>query len=562
MTGIETKGAQYLDTLEVERERGITIKAQSCSILYDNPKDGLTYLLNLIDTPGHTDFQYEVARSLSACQGAILLVDAIQELLGAIGVSNAKPSAAAAAAAATAILAIGVQAQTVANFYLAFMQQGLEVIGALNKIDVEHVDLSSSRSQLASLMDVDESAILGVSAKTGKNVDHLLTAIIERIPPPRPDATSAPPSGRPPLRALLLDMWFDRNRGAILLVYLTSGRLKKGESLELKHAERKMTASDIGVMHPNLTPTEFLHRGTGVFPVTTGDSERLDPAINRLSLSDSSLEYKKAPAFRCGFLGLLHMDVVKQRLKAEHDVDVILTTPTVPYTFTPLNQRSDGATKEIVVDSVDEWPKNPLGTWKEPTVEGTFVSPVAYASDITQLCYSRRGTQLSYELIDPTRAMFKFELPLSEIIVDFADKILQLSHGYPSFVYEHRGARETDLRKVEIKINGDPAEALSFICRHDAVREVAGKMLRRLKEHISPHAFEINLQGCVGGKVLVSEKIGKQKKNAIAKDHSVAGDPTRKMKLIKEAKEREKKLKQVGKIKVPPEAFMQVVRLD
>ncbi|KAF4730673.1 Translation factor guf1 mitochondrial, partial [Perkinsus olseni] len=218
MTGIETKGAQYLDTLEVERERGITIKAQSCSILYDNPKDGLTYLLNLIDTPGHTDFQYEVARSLSACQGAILLVDAIQ----------------------------GVQAQTVANFYLAFMQQGLEVIGALNKIDVEHVDLSSSRSQLASLMDVDESAILGVSAKTGKNVDQLLTAIIERIPPPKPDATSTPPSGRPPLRALLLDMWFDRNRGAILLVYLTSGRLKKGESLELKHAERKMTASDIG----------------------------------------------------------------------------------------------------------------------------------------------------------------------------------------------------------------------------------------------------------------------------------------------------------------------------
>ncbi|KAF4725458.1 Translation factor guf1 mitochondrial, partial [Perkinsus olseni] len=429
-------------------------------------------------------------------------------------------------------------------------------------------------------------------------------AIIERIPPPKPDATSTPPSGRPPLRALLLDMWFDRNIGAILLVYLTSGRLKKGESLELKHAERKMTASDIGVMHPNLTPTEFLHRGqlgyiscnrnqdirglrvgdtisrigeaVEVFPgfeparsmVYAGDSERLDPAINRLSLSDSSLEYKKVisqalgTGFRCGFLGLLHMDVIKQRLKAEHDVDVILTTPTVPYTFTPLNQRSDGGTKGIVVDSVDEWPKNPLGTWKEPTVEGTFVSPVAYASDITQLCYSRRGTQLSYELIDPTRAMFKFELPLSEIIVDFADKILQLSHGYASFVYEHRGARETDLRKVEIKINGDPAEALSFICRHDAAREVAGKMLRRLKEHISPHAFEINLQGCVGGKVLVSEKIGKQKKNAIAKDHSVAGDPTRKMKLIKEAKEREKKLKQVGKIKVPPEAFMQVVRLD
>lgn len=193
---------------------------------------------------------------------------------------------------------------------------------------------------------------------------------------------------------------------------------------------------------------------------------------------------------------------------------------------------------------------------------GTFVSPVAYASDITQLCYSRRGVQLSYELIDPTRAMFKFELPLSEIIVDFADKILQLSHGYASFVYEHRGTRDTDLRKVEIKINGDPAEALSFICRHDAIREVAGKMLRKLKEHISPHAFEINLQGCVGGKVLVSEKIGKQKKSAIAKDHSVAGDPTRKMKLIKEAKEREKKLKQIGRIKVPPEAFMQIVRLD
>ncbi|KAF4656188.1 Translation factor guf1 mitochondrial [Perkinsus chesapeaki] len=576
MTGIETKGAQYLDTLEVERERGITIKAQSCSILYEHPADGLTYLLNLIDTPGHTDFQYEVARSLSACQGTILLVDAIQ----------------------------GVQAQTVANFYLAFMQQNLEVIGALNKIDVEHVDLSSSRSQLASLMDVDESEILQVSAKTGKNVDHLLQTIVERIPPPPADQ-SQKTEKQPALRALLLDMWFDRNRGAVLLVYLTSGRLKKGDVLELKHAQRKMTASDIGVMHPNLTPTDFLHRGqlgyitcnrnqdvrglrvgdtisrigetvesfpgfkparsmvyAGVFPVTTDDSEKLEPAVQRLSLSDSSLEYRKVVSqalgtgFRCGFLGLLHMDVIKQRLKAEHDVDIILTTPTV-------------------VESVDDFPKNPLGTWEEPTVEGevllvrlcvgnfgTFVSPVSYASDIIQLCYNRRGFQISYELIDPTRAMFKFDLPLSEIIVDFADKILQLSHGYASFVYEHRGARETDLRKVDIKINGDPAEALSFICRQDSVREVAGKMLKRLKEHISPHAFEINLQGCVGGKVLVAEKIGKQKKNAIAKDHSVAGDPTRKMKLIKEAKEREKKLKQVGKIKIPPEAFMQVVRLD
>ncbi|EER10918.1 hypothetical protein Pmar_PMAR021398 [Perkinsus marinus ATCC 50983] len=449
MTGIETRGAQYLDTLEVERERGITIKAQSCSILYDNPKDGLTYLLNLIDTPGHTDFQYEVARSLSACQGAILLVDALQ----------------------------GVQAQTVANFYLAFMQQGLEVIGALNKIDIEHVDLSSSRAQLASLMDTDESAILGVSAKTGKNVDKLLEAIIDRIPPPQPDASPCAQQAKAPLRALLLDMWFDRNRGAVLLVYLTNGSLKKGEMLELKHAGRKMTASDVGVMHPNLTPLDSLHRG--------------------------QLGY-----ITCN----RNQDIRGLRV---------------------------GDTISRVGDTVDVFPG---------------FQPAR--------SMVRRGVQLSYELIDPTRAMFKFELPLSEIIVDFADKILQLSHGYASFVYEHRGTRDTDLRKVEIKINGDPAEALSFICRHDAIREVAGKMLRKLKEHISPHAFEINLQGCVGGKVLVSEKIGKQKKSAIAKDHSVAGDPTRKMKLIKEAKEREKKLKQIGRIKVPPEAFMQIVRLD
>jgi translation factor GUF1, mitochondrial len=559
-----TKHEQFLDKLQVERERGITVKAQTASMFYTYKE--VSYLLNLIDTPGHVDFSYEVSRSLHACQGALLVVDAAQ----------------------------GVAAQTMANFYLAF-EQDLTILPIINKIDMAAANVERVSKQLTSLFDFKESAILLASAKTGIGIQAILNAIVTQIPAPQAKDTS-------PLKALLFDSWFDEYRGVICLVALKDGSIKNGDSITLAQQGTSYDVLDVGIMYPNEYSTGALYAGqvgylitgmksvqearvgdtifhtkkpvkpyegfkpaqpvvfAGIFPVINTEFELLRDAIEKLTLNDASvtIEKKSSPAlglgFRCGFLGLLHMDVFKQRLEQEYNLAVIITAPSVLYKIQL--KHND---KLIEIENPSEFP-NPgtIETIYEPIITATIIVPKQYLGILISLCEEMRGTQQDLSYIDEDRILLKYTLPLAEVATDFYDKLKSYSSGYASFDYEEAGYQKADLVKMDILLNGKPIDALSCITHKDKAYYLGRSLTERLKNAIPRQLFEVVIQAALGAKIIARERLAPLRKDVIAKCYG--GDITRKKKLLEKQKSGKKKMKQVGNIEVPQEAFLAILK--
>lgn len=570
---------QFLDGLEVERRRGITIKAQTCSMVVRSQRDGKNYLMNLIDTPGHADFCYEVSRSLHACQGAVLLVDVSQ----------------------------GIQAQTVSTFQQAF-HADLEVLCALNKCDLPHIDAHQKgevKAAISELCGAPIDQVLEVSGKSGMGVAGLLEAIIERIPAPTGEPTS-------PFKALLFDMFYDIHKGVVLLAAVRNGEIKKGSKVFCSFSKRTHTVIECGILYPKLFQLERLGSGqvgfivlgvkdirsfrvgetiwadgaqkqpgsedfpgfrpsrpmvyAGIFPEELGDGERLEVAMQRLLLTDASVESKRdvsavlGSGFRCGFLGLLHLEVFKERLLSEYNVAVMATSPTVPYRVTYSN-----GTVEVLETAAD-FPTPPAAQPKsveEPLVQATIVVPRTLVPAVQQLCYEKRGVQGAIEPLDNlgNKVLMTWTMPMAEVIVDFHSRLLSATHGYATFDYEPGDYQVVDLVKIVVVLNSEEVEALSFLALRDSATEVAGKYLAKLAQMIPPAQFEIGLQAKVGGKVVAKSKVKMIWRSNINADHSIAGDPNRKMMIANRQKEGKKKLREISNVRIPPEAFIAMVKL-
>ncbi len=558
------KREQFLDKLQVERERGITVKAQTASMFYEF--GGKNYLLNLIDTPGHVDFSYEVSRSLYACQGALLLVDATQ----------------------------GVEAQTMANFYLAF-DQDLTIIPVINKIDLPTANVERVSQQMMKLFDFNKEDIILTSAKTGVGINDLLNAVIEHIPNP-------PGASEQSLKALLFDSWFDEYRGVICLIALHDGSIKKGDMITLAQRGISYEVLEIGLMYPDETPTDALHAGqvgylitgmktikearigdtiyhakkpvtpfdgfkpakpmvfAGIYPVENVEFELLRDAIEKLTLNDASVtvEKKSSPAlglgFRCGFLGLLHMDVFKQRLEQEYGLSVIITAPSVLYKVTI---KHTGNT--ITIESPADFPEPPaIEEILEPIINATILVPQQYLGNIIKLCEEKRGVQKDLSYLDEERVILKYTLPLNEVATDFYDQLKSLSSGYASFDYEEAGYQPADLVKMDILLNKNSIDALSCIVHKDKAYYLGRDLVERLKKVIPRQLFEVAIQAAIGSKVLARASVAPLRKDVIAKCYG--GDITRKRKLLEKQKAGKKRMKQVGNIEIPQEAFLTILK--
>lgn len=558
------KHEQFLDKLQVEKERGITVKAQTASMFYTYK--GETYLLNLIDTPGHVDFNYEVSRSLYACQGALLLTDAVQ----------------------------GVEAQTMANFYLAF-EQDLMIIPIINKIDMANANPDRIGDQLHKLFDFDKSQILLASGKAGIGINEILQAVIERIPHPKSTVAA-------PLKALLFDSWFDEYRGVVCLIALQDGIIKKGDAITLAQTDQSYEVLDVGLMYPDEQPTDVLYAGqvgyliagmktvkearvgdtiyhckkpvqpfpgfkpakpmvfAGIFPIDNVDFELLRDAIGKLTLNDASVtvEKKSSPAlglgFRCGFLGLLHMDVFRQRLEQEYNLSVIATAPSVLYKV-----KMSHSQEIINIESPSDFPEaHQIDEVLEPIIKGTIIVPKEYLGNMITLCQEKRGEQIDMTYIDEHRIILKYKLPLNEVATDFYDQLKSLSSGYASFDYEEAGFQSSDLVKMDILINKKPIDALSCIVHTDKAYYVGKGLVERLKEAIPRQLFEIAIQAAIGAKIIARESVSALRKDVTAKCYG--GDITRKRKLLEKQKEGKKKMKQVGNVEIPQEAFLAILK--
>jgi elongation factor 4 len=559
------KNEQFLDKLQVEKERGITVKAQTASLFYEY--NGVTYLLNLIDTPGHVDFSYEVSRSLYACQGALLLVDAAQ----------------------------GVQAQTMANFYLAFEQE-LTIIPVINKIDMANADPERVIHEMETVFDTQEEEVLKISAKTGLGVDQILPSIIDRIPPPKG-------SPEKPFRALLFDSWFDEYRGVICLIEIIDGKIKKGDKIVATSTEQSYEILDIGLMYPEPTSTDVLHTGqvgyviagmktvkearvgdtffqakkpvvslpgfkpakpmvfAGIYPVESSKYEDLKDAIEKLTLNDPSVHVEKESStalgfgFRCGFLGLLHLDVFKQRLEQEYNLEIITTAPTVLYKVVLTSG------KEITIENPSKFPETvKLDKVLEPIIKATIITPKEYLGNILKLCQERRGEQKDMSYLDENRVVLHYLIPLNEIVLDFYDKLKSCSAGYASFDYEEAGYAEAKLVKMNILLNGKAVDALSVIVHKDKAYYMGRELAQKLRKVIHRQMFEIAIQAAIGAKIIARESIAALRKNVTAKCYG--GDITRKRKLLEKQKAGKKKMKQVGNVEVPQEAFLTILKVD
>ncbi|CAN0857682.1 Translation factor GUF1 homolog, mitochondrial [Linum grandiflorum] len=581
LTGTIKRGhgqPQYLDKLQVERERGITVKAQTATMFhkynpqgvsFDGSKESQMHLLNLIDTPGHVDFSYEVSRSLAACQGALLVVDAAQ----------------------------GVQAQTVANFYLAF-ESNLTIIPVINKIDQPTADPDRIKAQLKSMFDLEPADCLLTSAKTGEGLEHVLPAVIERIPPP-PGVCDAP------LRMLLLDSYYDEYKGVICHVAVVDGMLRKGDKISAAATGQAYEVLDVGFMHPELTQTGILLTGqvgyvvtgmrstkearigdtlfhtksilkplpgfkpvkhmvfSGVYPADGSDFEALNHAIERLTCNDASVSVTKESStalglgFRCGFLGLLHMDVFHQRLEQEYGAHVISTVPTVPYIF----EYSDGSKLEVQNPAaLSSNPKKQVTASWEPTVLATIIIPSEYVGPVITLCSERRGEQLEYSFIDSQRAFMKYRLPLREIVVDFYNELKSITSGYASFDYEDSEYQKAALVKLDILLNGQPVDAMATIVHNLKAQRLGRELVDKLKKFIDRQMFEISIQAAIGSKVIARETISAMRKNVLAKCYG--GDVSRKRKLLEKQKEGKKRMKRIGSVDIPQEAFHQLLKVS
>ncbi len=559
--------AQVLDTLDLERERGITIKLNAVRMSYD-AKDGVTYELNLIDTPGHVDFTYEVSRSLAACEGAILVVDASQ----------------------------GIQAQTLSNLFLA-MDAGLEIIPILNKIDLPGAEPEKRRQEVVDLIGCDPDDILLVSAKEGIGIPELLEAVVKKVPPPRGN-----PDG--PLRALIYDSYYDKYRGAIPSVRVVDGTLKKGMKITFGASESVYEVLDVGYNQMRQVPAKQLTAGevgyvvasvksvketragdtifdaenkagqplpgyqavrsfvfAGIFPTDTQQYEDLRDALEKLQLNDASLNYTPETStalgfgFRCGFLGLLHMEIVKERLEREFDLDLVTTVPSVEYHV----KKTDG--EELLVENPALMPPASVIDYiEEPYVKARIMVPTDYIGPIMTLGTERRGEYKGMNYLDTTRVEIDWEFPLGEIILDFFDKLKSISRGYASLDYEMLGYRKSDLQRLDMLINGDPIDAFSVIVHESKAYEWGRKVSDKLKDLIPRQLFEVAIQAAIGQKVIARSTVKALRKDVLAKCYG--GDISRKRKLLEKQKEGKKRMKQVGSVEIPQEAFLAVLQVE
>ncbi|MEX0940590.1 MAG: translation elongation factor 4 [Candidatus Babeliales bacterium] len=558
-----TKQEQFLDKLQVERERGITVKAQTASMIHTY--NGQEYLLNLIDTPGHVDFSYEVSRSLYACQGALLLVDASQ----------------------------GVEAQTMANFYLAF-EQGLTIIPVINKVDLPTADIEKVKAELKTLFDFNDEEIILASAKSNIGIDDILSGIIERIPYPTGSVDK-------PLKALLFDSWFNEYKGVVCLVALDDGVIKKNDRITLAQTGENYEVLELGLMYPNETPLDALYAGqvgyviagmktvkearvgdtmfhtkqpvkpfpgfkpakpmvfAGIYPVDNSEFEMLRTAIEKLTLNDASVTVEKKSSaalglgFRCGFLGLLHMEVFKQRLEQEYNITAIVTAPSVLYKV----RLTSG--ELLHLESPAEFPDpGTIEEILEPIINATIILPKEYLGVVLKLCQEKRGVQKSMTFLTEDRVILIYKLPLNEVATDFYDQLKSLTSGYASFDYDEAGYEPADLVKMDILLNGKAVDALSIIVHRDNAYYIGKELVARLKKVISRQLFEVVIQAAIGSKIISRESISPLRKQVIAKCYG--GDITRKRKLLEKQKEGKKKMKQLGSVEVPHEAFLAILK--
>ncbi len=557
--------SQFLDDMDLERERGITIKARSVRLAY-RARDGQDYVLNLIDTPGHVDFTYEVSRSLAACEGAILVVDASQ----------------------------GVQAQTMANVYLA-LEHDHAIIPVLNKIDLPSADPELARREIEEAIGLDASGAILASAKEGIGTDEILEAIVHQIPPPQGDAEA-------PTRALIFDSWFDPYHGAVVLIRVMDGTLRKGQRIRLMAVGKEFTVTRLCVLAPRAVEVAELGPGevgilsaaikevadtrigdtvtdaerpaaeplpgfrpvkpmvfSGLYPAESAQYDALRDAVEKLRLNDSSFSYEPETSlalgfgFRCGFLGLLHMEIIQERLEREFALSLITTAPTVAYRVV----QTDGTA--IVIDSPAKLPP-PMRVEhiEEPYIRATIHLPIEYLGNVLQLCQDRRGEQKELKIIAETRAMLTYELPLTEVVVDFYDKLKSFTKGYASMDYEYLDFRPSNLVKLDLLINGDPVDAMAVIVHRDNAYLRGRDLCQRLRGLIPRQMFEVVIQASIGAKVIARETVKAMRKNVTAKCYG--GDITRKRKLLERQKEGKKRMKQVGRVEIPQEAFLAVLK--
>lgn len=571
MTGVLSKREmenQVLDNMDIERERGITIKSQAVRMKY-RAKDGNDYELNLIDTPGHVDFNYEVSRSLAACDGAVLVVDSSQ----------------------------GVEAQTLANVYLA-IDNDLEILPVINKIDLPNARPEEVKKEIEDIIGIPAQDAPCISAKSGLNVDQVLERIVTDLPAPTGDETA-------PLKALIFDSIYDNYKGAIAYVRIKDGTVKVGDEMILMSSGKSFTITEVGYFEPGkYAPSNDLKAGEvgyiaasikslqdvqvgdtitlkenpaqeplpgykkvnpmvycGIYPIDGSDYENLKVALEKLKLNDAALEYEPETSgalgsgFRCGFLGLLHLEIIEERLDREFDLSLITTSPSVIYKI----HKTDGTVLDLYNPSDMPTP-NEIDYMEEPMVQAEIITPKEYVGGIMEICQNRRGTYIDMKYLDATRVNLIYEMPLNEIIYDFFDTLKSKTKGYASFDYEFKEYRRSDLVKLDIWVNGEGVDALSFIVHRDSSYEKGKKMVEKLKDVIPRQLFIIPLQAVIGGKIIARETISAMRKDVLAKCYG--GDITRKKKLLEKQKRGKKKMRQIGNVEIPQEAFLSVLKLD
>lgn len=571
MTGVLSKREmenQVLDNMDIERERGITIKSQAVRMKY-RAKDGNDYELNLIDTPGHVDFNYEVSRSLAACDGAVLVVDSSQ----------------------------GVEAQTLANVYLA-IDNDLEILPVINKIDLPNARPEEVKKEIEDIIGIPAQDAPCISAKSGLNVDQVLERIVTDLPAPIGDETA-------PLKALIFDSIYDNYKGAIAYVRIKDGTVKVGDEMILMSSGKSFTITEVGYFEPGkYAPSNDLKAGEvgyiaasikslqdvrvgdtitlkegpaqeplpgykkvnpmvycGIYPIDGSDYENLKVALEKLKLNDAALEYEPETSgalgsgFRCGFLGLLHLEIIEERLDREFDLSLITTSPSVIYKI----HKTDGTVLDLYNPSDMPTP-NEIDYMEEPMVQAEIITPKEYVGGIMEICQNRRGTYIDMKYLDATRVNLIYEMPLNEIIYDFFDTLKSKTKGYASFDYEFKEYKRSDLVKLDIWVNGEGVDALSFIVHRDSSYEKGKKMVEKLKDVIPRQLFIIPLQAVIGGKIIARETISAMRKDVLAKCYG--GDITRKKKLLEKQKRGKKKMRQIGNVEIPQEAFLSVLKLD
>ncbi|MEE2643860.1 MAG: translation elongation factor 4 [Myxococcota bacterium] len=559
---------QFLDSMDLERERGITIKSQAVRIPYQS-QDGTLYELNLIDTPGHVDFTYEVSRSLAACEGALLVVDASQ----------------------------GVEAQTVANVYLA-LDNDLEIVPVLNKVDLPAADCERVREEIEEVIGLDASEAPEISAKSGLGVPELLEVLVEQIPPPEDNRAL-------PLRALIFDSWYDNYRGVIILVRVVDGELRKGSQLFLRASGRRHEVLEVGVFSPGARAVESLVAGdvgfvianikdvrhaqvgdtmmdyqaresleplsgfkpvspmvfSGLFPIVSSDYEALRDALEKLQLNDAAFQFEPETSaalgfgFRCGFLGLLHLEIIQERLEREFDMALITTAPTVIFRV----HHTDG--HMLTVDNPSQLPDpQEIASVEEPIIKATIHIPQQFCGVVLKLCEERRGVQLNLQYLSGDRMMITYHLPLAEIVFDFFDRLKSVTRGYGSFEYETDGYQVSNMVKLDIRLNGETVDALSIIVHRDSAYSRGKALCERLRKVIDRQQFDVAIQAAIGAKIISRETVKALRKDVTAKCYG--GDISRKRKLLEKQKEGKKRMKQVGNVEVSQDAFLAILKVD